>query len=155
MTRKILAAALGAALVLPLSAFAQDGFATQIKARQGEMDIMALNIGIIANMARGTAPYDAAAAQEAANNLAAVSSITQTATLWPEGSDNAAAQNTNALPAIWTNLDDFTAKWAAYGTAAQGLAAVAGNGQEALGAALGPVGGACGACHEAYRAPMN
>jgi cytochrome c556 len=155
MTRKILAAVLGAALVLPVSAIAQDGFATQIKARQGEMDVMALNIGVIANMARGTAPYDAAAAQEAANNLAAVSSITQTGLLWPEGSDNANAPESNALPAIWANLDDFTAKWAAYGTAAQGLAAVAGNGQEALGAALGPVGGACGACHEAYRAPMN
>jgi cytochrome c556 len=152
MTRKILAAALGAALIVPLAAMAQDGFANQINARQGEMDVLSLNIGVIAGMARGNTPYDAALAQEAANNIRAVSTLSQTFS-WPEGSDNMAVDGTRALPAIWDNLDDFAAKWAALGTAAEGLVAVAGNGQEGLGAALGPVGGACQACHEAYRAP--
>jgi cytochrome c556 len=154
MTRRILAAALGAALVLPLSAIAQDGFGNQINARQGEMDNLALNLGVIGGMARGNAPYDAALAQEAANNIRAITTLTQTF-VWPEGSDQMSVEGTNALPAIWENLDDFATKWAALGTAAEGLVAVAGNGQEGLGAALGPVGGACQACHEAYRAPMN
>ena len=154
MTRRILAAALGAALVLPVAALAQDGFANKINARQGEMDNHGLNIGVIAGMARGNTPYDAALAQEAANNIRAISTLTQTFS-WPEGSDNMAVDGTRALPAIWENLDDFAAKWAALGTAAEGLVAAAGNGQEGLGAALGPVGGACQACHEAYRAPAN
>ncbi|MGI1663287.1 c-type cytochrome [Palleronia sp. KMU-117] len=154
MIRRLLASALGAALLVPAAAIAQDGFAGQLAARQGQFDILALNIGVLGGMARGNTPYDAAMAQQAADNIVAVSRIAQTFN-WPEGSDNMSIEGTRALPAIWDNLDDVVAKWAALGTAAEGLAAVAGTGQEALGPALGAVGGTCQACHEAYRAPEN
>ena len=55
---------------------------------------------------------------------------------------------------IWENLPDVVMKWEAFGAAATGLAAEAGNGLDALRAAIGPVGGTCGACHDAYRAPQ-
>ena len=61
---------------------------------------------------------------------------------------------TRAMPEIWENLPDVIAKWDAFGAAAQGLAEVAGTGLEPMRAALGPVGGTCGACHDAYRQPM-
>ncbi|NKX46421.1 c-type cytochrome [Roseicyclus persicicus] len=122
-----------------------------VQARQGQFQIMALNVGVLGNMARGNTAYDAATAQIAANNLVAMSTIDQSFH-WPEGTDNFALDGTRALPAIWENLPDVVSKWQAFGAAAQGLAAVAGEGLDPMRAALGPVGASCGACHDAYRA---
>jgi cytochrome c556 len=139
-----------AALGAGAAATAQD-LPAPVQARQGQFQIMALNVGVLANMARGNTAYDAATAQAAANNLVAMSSIDQSFH-WPEGTDNFALDGTRALPAIWENLPDVITKWQAFGAAAEGLAAVAGTGLEPMQAALGPVGAACGACHDAYRA---
>lgn len=133
-----------------LPAFANEG---AIGARQGQFKIMALNIGVLGGMARGNIDYDAAQAQIAADNLVAISQLNQ-AFNWPQDSDIMAATPNRALPAIWENPDDFAAKWMAFGTAASGLQAAAGTGLEAMQAALGPVGGSCGACHDAYRQPQ-
>ena len=56
--------------VAGLPAFANEG---AIGARQGQFKIMALNIGVLGGMARGTVDYDAVQAQIAADNLAAIS----------------------------------------------------------------------------------
>lgn len=141
-----------AATGIGAAAVAQDVPAA-VQARQGQFQIMALNLGVIGNMARGNTAYDAEAAQIAADNLVTISTLDQSFQ-WPEGTDNMAIEGTRALPAIWENLPDVVAKWEAFGAAAQGLADVAGTGLEPLQAALGPVGGTCGACHDAYRAPM-
>jgi cytochrome c556 len=148
----IRAAAIATALgALALPATAQD-FANEVGARQGMFKIMGLNVGVLGGMARGNIPYDAEAAQVAAANLVAVSGINPL-NMFPAGSDNMALDTTRARPEIWDNIPDVGAKWAAFGTAAAGLEAVAGNGQEALGPALGALGGACQACHESYRGP--
>ena len=133
-----------------LAATAQD-LPAPVEARQGQFKMMALNVGVLANMVRGNTEYDAAAASTAAANLVAISQIDQSFH-WPEGTDNFALDGTRALPAIWENLPDVIEKWQAYGAAAEGLAAVAGDGLEPMRAAFGPVGGTCGACHDDYRA---
>jgi cytochrome c556 len=133
------------------AAIAQD-LPPSVQARKGQFQIMALNIGVLGNMARGNSEYDAAQASAAAANLVAISMLDQSFH-WPEGTDNMAIDGTRALPAIWENLPDVVAKWQAFGAAATGLSAEAGNGLEAMRTALGPVGGTCGACHDAYRAP--
>lgn len=125
-----------------------------VAARQGEMDLMAVNAGVLGAMAKGTAPYDATAAAVAAANIVAVTSIDQ-GLLWPEGTSNADIKDTKALPAIWEKRDDFMAKWDDLGDAASTMLAAAGNGQEALATAMGGLGGACTACHKAYRQPDN
>ena len=76
------------------------------------------------------------------------------AALWVEGSDNISIDGTRALPAIWDNFDDFASKWGAYVTAANAMQAAAGTGLDAIGPALGALGGTCGACHDVYRAPQ-
>ena len=116
------------------------------------MDIQALNLGVIGDMAKGKIPYDAAAAETAARNIVAVSSITQEL-LWPKGSSNAEMKDTRALPKIWEDYSDFIAKWKAKGEAAEAVLAAAGGGQEALAMAVGKLGEACGACHKVYRQP--
>ncbi|ETX16470.1 cytochrome C [Roseivivax halodurans JCM 10272] len=139
-----------AIFALATPAVAQD-FDGHLKARQGMFRIMAINLGIIGDMAKGDAEYDAEMAQTAADNLVAVSQ-TNPLVLFPEGSSSEALEGTRALPAIWDNTDDLLAKWSAFGEAAGGLQQVAGDGREALGPALGPVGDACSACHDEYRA---
>jgi cytochrome c556 len=116
-------AALAATAVL-LSTPALAEVPQAVKARQGQFNIMALNLGILGGMARGTVDYDAEAAQAAADSLVAVSNISQPA-LWPAGTDTMSIDGTRAMPAIWDNLDDVLAKWASFGEAATAMAAVA------------------------------
>jgi cytochrome c556 len=75
--------------------------------------------------------------------------------LWPAGSDNMSIEGTRAEPAIWDNFDDFLSKWDGLGAAAKEMQVAAGTGPEAIGPALGKVGGACKACHDDYRAPES
>jgi cytochrome c556 len=144
--------ALAAATALP--AIAQDmSPAEQGHAlRQYQMRLQAANLGPLVAMARGEAEYDADVAALRAGNIAAYSS----ANMMPyfvEGSSSDDLEGSRALPAIWENPDDVAAKYAALNEAANAVVAASGDGQEAFTAAFGALGGACGACHEAYRLP--
>lgn len=149
--------ALGLALALGSTAvFAEahaDAIAAAIEARQEHMKGYGGAMRTLGGMARGDVAYDAAAASEAAATLLELAGADQSS-YWPEGSDNMSTDiETRALPAIWENIDDVQAKSAALLEAATAMNAAAGESQEALAAAMGAVGGACGACHENYRAP--
>lgn len=143
-----------AALACGSAAYAQSDFSAQLKARQGQFRIMAINLGIIGDMAQGKSEYNAEAAQAAADTLVAVSMIQQ-APHWPAGSDNMAIEGTRAQPTIWEQNDDFLAKWADFGTAAKAMQAAASGGAEGLGPVMGQIGGTCKACHDTHRAPAN
>ncbi len=149
--KKILLSAVLLAVALP--AAAQDVNAA-IKARQSHMGLMAFNIGILGSMARGLSDYDADAAQAAADNIVTMTQLNQSG-YWPAGSDSDSVAESNALPAIWTDFGGVMERGAALSTAAMNLQAVAGDGLEAMQGALGPLGGACGACHEDYRKPRE
>lgn len=150
MKKRIFAIAATAAAIGTV-AVAQD-YSANLKARQGQFRIMALNIGILGGMAQGKIDYNAEAAQRAADTLVAVSKI-DPGPLWPEGSDTMSIDGTRAMPAIWDNHDDFLSKWGDFGEAAANIQQVAANGQEALGPAVRNLGGACKACHDDYREP--
>jgi len=150
MKKQVFALATAAAL-MATTAVAQD-FSANLKARQGQFRIIALNVGILGGMAQGKIAYQAEAAQRAADTLVAVSHI-DPGPLWPEGSDNMSIDGTRAMPSIWDENADFLAKWGAFGDAAAGMQQVAATGQEALGPAMGKLGGACKACHDNHRAP--
>lgn len=124
-----------------------------IDARQSHMTLYGFNLGPIGAMAQGRIPYDAAVASAAAANLAAMGGMNQDA-YWLEGTD-ASAGNNRAKPEIWTDAEGFAAEQVKFAEATVALAAVAGDGLDAMRAALGPVGQSCGSCHESYRAPRN
>lgn len=152
-------AAMGAVATIAIgltggAAFAEDPYENQLKARKGQFNLLALNVGVLGGMARGNVEYDAALAEAAAENIVAIAAINQTP-LWPEGSDEMSIDETRAKPEIWENFGDFAAKWAAVGTAAEGLPAAVSSGAEGIGPALGPLGGTCKDCHDTYRAPRN
>ncbi len=125
-----------------------------IQARQGQFKLFAMHLGQLVPMAQGQVEYDAERAGAAAANLAAVASQTQEPYVWVEGTDNASVQNTRALPGIWENMDDFAAKYADLQAATVALSDAAGTDLASLQGALGAVGGACSACHDAYRQPQ-
>ena len=151
VARPLILASAACLILAPVAAAAQE-FDGQLAARKGQMFTLGISLGVLGGMARGNMEYDADTAQAAADNLVAISQIDQRFT-WPEGSDNIAIDNTRALPAIWDDLDGFTADWVAFGEAAVAMQTAAGGGAEAIGAAIRDLGGTCQACHEDYREP--
>ncbi|GAB5446103.1 c-type cytochrome [Gymnodinialimonas sp.] len=121
-----------------------------VDARQGHMQIMSLNLGILGNMARGNTDYDAAVAQAAADNLVAMGMVSQRF-YWPPGTDSENYEGSRALPALWENQALVFEIGGRYTPAAEALAAAAGQGLDAMRGAIGPVGAVCGDCHEAFQ----
>lgn len=125
-----------------------------VKARQAHMQLYAHNLGILGGMAQEKIPYDAAAAQNAADNMVALISINQMS-YWPAGTDNASIEGTKALPALWENFDNVMAISADFSAAADGMAAAAGTDLASLQGAMQALGGSCSACHREYRQRDN
>ncbi|MBT8458134.1 MAG: cytochrome c [Boseongicola sp.] len=123
-----------------------------VTARKAHMQLYQHNLSILGNMARGNTDYDAAAAQAAADNMVALTTMSQ-AGYWLPGTTNAElGDETRTLPAIFGADSTARTIGADLAAASAALAAVASDGLDAVGPALGPVGGACTACHRPYRA---
>ena len=90
------------------------------------MQILALNIGVLGEMARGNTDYDAEAASAAASNLALVAMLDQRF-FWPEGTDSESIEGTRALPAIWENIPDVIRISTEFAAATAALEEVAGK----------------------------
>jgi len=148
MHRSLTVAVLAASLVLPAIARADEA---AVKARQSLMTLIAYNLGPLAQMAQGRIDYNADTAQIAADNLVAVTRHAQDR-LWPEGTAQGEIEGSRALPAVWDDLDEFATRYAALQDATATMQAAAGDGLTALQGALGPLGGACQACHQPFRA---
>ena len=135
--------------------FAQsnDPAAAAVKARQAHMQLYAANIGVLGGMAQGRMDYDAEAAQAAADNLAALASMSQRF-YWMPGTHAGAVEGSRALEAIWTD-GGIGAEGEAFVQAVAGMQEAAGGGLDALRGAIGPLGASCGSCHESYRQSNN
>ncbi len=124
-----------------------------VKARKAHMQLYAHNLGALGAMAKGSVDYDADTASAHAANLHSLAVMNQNS-YWPQGSDNETLpDDTKALAAAWTNMEQTIGMGQDLATAASAMNDAAGNGLEALQAAMGALGGACGACHKANRAP--
>jgi cytochrome c556 len=139
-----LAATLALAAVQPASAqFAQAEDA--IKYRQSAFTVMSNQMGRLAAMARGNAPYDAASAQASARAVEMLSHLPWDA--FPAGSSGGAAK-IKGDP--WKEAEQFGKLQAALKSQTAKLAASAGT-LEGLRAQVGPTSQACRDCHEKYR----
>ena len=126
-----------------------------VKARKAHMQLYSFNLGTLGGMAKGEIEYNAEAAQAAANNMAALSALSQGAYWIPGTSTAELGEETRALPKIWESGSTAGAIGGELAKASAALAEVAGNGKEALGGAIGAVGKTCGDCHKPYRQPNN
>ncbi|AWK88900.1 c-type cytochrome [Azospirillum thermophilum] len=90
---------------------------------------------------------DLAVVKTSADKLADVA--TKAGGLFPAGSDKG---DTKAKPAIWSNMDDFKAKNAAFAAESAKLSQIAAAGDAAATKKqFGAVAGTCKACHDSYR----
>ncbi|MDO6731084.1 cytochrome c [Marinovum sp. 2_MG-2023] len=150
--KKLVTLVAATAILAGTAATAQD-YKKEIKARQGLMQVIALNLGTLGAMAKGQMEYDAAVATAAGESLQGVSMV-HFASLFPEGSDGGMIDGTTAKDSIAADVDGFNAKWEAFGLAATKAATEAGNGQEAVGPILGALGATCSDCHKSFRIPQ-
>ena len=138
--------ALLATLVAVNIARAETSAENQIKYRQAVMGSMAAHIEVLSMMAfNKIAPNDFY--QSHADALA--SATAELEFLFPEGSGQG---ETEALPAIWENPDDFnTARLNAEQAFAALRDAVASGDSKAVVGAFAAAGKSCKGCHEDYR----
>jgi cytochrome c556 len=106
--------------------------------------------GNLAKMAKGEAPFDAAAVLTALQGLKANDAKLDIDALFPAGSDKG---DTKAGPKIWEDMAGFKEAEGKLRAAVDAALASPPQDAAALGAALGKIGGACGGCHETYRLP--
>jgi cytochrome c556 len=122
-----------------------------LKARQGEMQLRSFNAGPLFGMAKGKMEYNAELAAKLANNLKTQLELDM-GRAWKKGTGNDAySGKTTALPKIWTTYPEIKDYGKKYTSAINELAAVAGNGADALKSKMGAVGKACKGCHDEFR----
>ena len=144
-------------LLLALFGLTSTGFAAKdpnekaIKARQGEMQLRAFNAGPLFGMSKGQVEYDAALASKLAGNLKLLLDLDNGAA-WAAGSHNEAYPGkTTALPKVWDTYPEIAEYGKNYAKAVNELAAVAGDGLDALKSKIGALGKSCKACHDDFR----
>lgn len=146
--------ALALALAPPTAAKAQDVQAAEkaASARQHFMQLVSWEIGPLFGMAKNPDTYDAAVAAQAAADVKALASWDYPGA-FVEGSSKADLPGkTRTLPAAFEDRAALVKTFGELRAAVDTLAAQAGDGPEALGAAVGEVGKVCGACHNTFRA---
>lgn len=147
--RNLVTAAL---IALPFAAFAQDPeiIERNIKARQGYYEMLSLNVGTLAAMAKGEIPYDEATASAAGSRIEDLTSY-PVLVHFIEGSFTSDVKGTAAKPEILANADDAEQKFTALREAAAGAGEAVKGGQGNVGAVVQKLGGTCKACHDSYR----
>ena len=151
---KIIGTAMAAVFVTGV-ALADGPFDSVLKARQGDMQMRAFNLGILGAMAKGKVEYNAKAASAAAHNLKVLSTLNASA-MWPAGSDAGALGDvTTASPDLWANFPKVIEAAKAFNAAAGVMVEAAGKDLPSLQAAMGVVGKSCGSCHKPFRVKKN
>ncbi|MBI1170825.1 cytochrome c [bacterium] len=125
-------------------AYAASATDPDAKARQELMDANGAAAKTLAGMASGKVAFDAAAAAAAKQSL--VDDAAKIPVVFKNQSTDPASK---AKPDIWTSWDDFAGKAKDLGTTA---AAMDTSSADGIKAGLGAIGGACSACHTAYKA---
>lgn len=121
----------------------------QIEARQGQLKKVGKSFKAISDQLKSDSP-DVAAIQAAAASVP--EDTTGMADWFPEGTGPESGVETDALPIIWEEKEDFLEKVSTMQEAAVALAAAAEGGDvAAIGAAFQETGGSCKACHDKYR----
>ncbi|MES2914952.1 MAG: cytochrome c [Pseudomonadota bacterium] len=143
---KIVKAVVIGALLTAGAVYAQDVEPTDPNAiaRSELMEMQGMNAGLLGKIAKGEEPYDLAKAEAAKASLIETAAKIETVFAEQGAADPASA----VKPEIWANWDDFLVKAKALGDAVGAMDVAS---AETIGAGMGAVGGACVACHKAYR----
>lgn len=118
--------------------------------RQALFQLVRSNMGPLGGMARGQIPMDA---EVIGKNAVRLEQLGMMVPDYFATETTGFSVETEALPKLWENMDDFVAKSNDLVEAARALQAVVVTGDEnAYRKAIGQVGATCKACHDAYKA---
>lgn len=151
ITTRLFVLLVGMTFVAPTFAAKKDPKESAIKARKAEMQLRSFNAGPLFAMAKGKMPYDAKKATIMANNLKLLLDLNNGAAWMLGTSIKEYKKDTTALPKIWDTWPKIADYGKDYGKAVNELAAVAGNGQDALRSKIKALGKACKECHDEFR----
>jgi cytochrome c556 len=143
-------------LLLALSALAFATSAVQADAiadRKAIMKERGQIVGGLSKVAKGETPFDAEAVKTQLAALNANEEKFDIEALFPAGSETGG--ETTAAPAIWSDMAGFKAANEKMAAATKAAVDASPADVAALGAALGPIGQACGGCHETFRIKKN
>ena len=133
-------------LLVAGAALAHDGVKNPaVMARMQGMEDIGAATKVLGQMAKGATPFDQEAAVRELSRI-----VSLAAEIEPLFKAEESDPKSEALPAIWADFPDFTAKAAALQAAAGG-AALSLEDLDGLRAALGRIGDTCKACHRTYR----
>jgi cytochrome c556 len=137
--------------LLLVTVSASAAFAGALEDRQDLMKQFNTAGRTLGGMARGTTPYDAAAANTQLQIL--VDGAAKIPGLFPPGSNmDSATTKTQALPTIWSDSAGFQTAAVKFGADAR--AAGITSDQATFATAYQTVQADCNACHKTYRAPQ-
>jgi cytochrome c556 len=123
--------------------------ANAVQFRQALLQLVRSNLGPLGGMARGRVPYDVEVMKTNGERLE------QLALMLPdyfETDTRGFSVESDALPKLWDNKDDFLSKANDLTIAAKALQVAAETGDETkYRAAIGKVSSTCKACHDSYK----
>jgi cytochrome c556 len=148
LTNKVLSCTLMSSLMFGTSLAWAGEVEKAVEYRQGVMNVLGWNMKAMSNMMKGKVPFDQQVFADHAKDLASASGLNLMSG-FPEDSES---EESDALPEIWMDFDDFEAKYKKLGEAADNLSKAAANGDKTtLGKALEKTGKTCKACHKKYK----
>lgn len=141
-----------ALLAMSVSATAQHAFNDADKAveyRQKALSIMQNNFAVMGDMIKGDIEFDSVIFAERANDFAALTAIPWVGFSQPGAQPG---NNTDALPAIWDNWEDFVERAEQLQTDAKALQTAAAAGEQAsIREAFMAAARNCKGCHDQYK----
>jgi cytochrome c556 len=146
--RKTLAVSLATLAVAALAAAQEPAANPDAQARHEAMEQVGDAMKVLGGMARGQAPFDAAAVKKSATTIA--EQLAAAEKHFPPGSGTG---KTRAKAEIWTSREDFDRLMKEAQTAAAALSGV--TEEASYRPALGTLGTSCKSCHDMYRAPEH
>jgi cytochrome c556 len=119
-----------------------------VEYRQGIMNVFSWNMKAMGNMIKGETPFSQKRIREHALELSIAAKLNLMSG-FPEDSES---DESDALPEIWMDFEDFEKKYRDLATAVQSLDEAAQGGDKGvIGLALKEVSHSCKACHKKYK----
>lgn len=149
MKAKLIATAVTLSLGAGIAAeaFAQEKPENYVRYRKAAQVVSAWHMREMGAMAKGKAPYDAAAATKAATTIATLAPLF--AASFPAGTDVA---NTRARPEVWSQADKYKAAMDRYVAEATKMVDAAKSGNaDTFKTQFGALSKSCSSCHDDFR----
>ncbi len=152
--KALMTGAVAAVLLASTAVQAQMKPEEMVETRQAGYQFMSWNMGKIkAQVVDGKEPYDQAKVAAAANAIAAIANSGMGSLYSPDTTTEQLGKATRLKPDFFQNLDEAGQIGRKFTAAANQLAKVAAEGdQAAIKKAFGDVGGSCKSCHDKFRA---